>query len=94
MCYKSPWGRGREKRRPSPLAGGPWRRPVDIKLGRNYPRARHDKGTVGPQLKIVACASSVQHSTILVQFMLAAIVVSIDPIDGERRAGLVIRRPK
>jgi hypothetical protein len=22
MCYKSPWGRGREKRRPSTLAGG------------------------------------------------------------------------
>jgi hypothetical protein len=37
MCYKSPWGRGREKRRPFTLAGGPWPRPVDIKLGRNYP---------------------------------------------------------
>ena len=51
MCYKSPWGRGREKRRPSTLAGGPWRRPVDIKLGRNYLRAPHDQGSDRPATK-------------------------------------------
>jgi hypothetical protein len=73
MCYKSPWGRGREKRCPSTLAGGPWRRPLDIKLAATILSRGTTKGAVGPQLKIVACGSSVQHSTILVQFMLAAI---------------------
>jgi hypothetical protein len=38
MCYKSPWGRGREKRRPSTLAGG-LSDGLYIKPGRNYPRA-------------------------------------------------------
>ena len=41
-AIKSP---GVEDGRPSTLAGGPWRRPVDIKLGRNYPRAPHDQGS-------------------------------------------------
>jgi hypothetical protein len=38
------------------LAGGPWRRPVDIKLGRNYPRARHDQGRLwSPAARWDAC---------------------------------------
>ena len=32
------------------------------------------KGAIGPQLKIVTCTSTVQHSTTLVQFLLAAVV--------------------
>jgi hypothetical protein len=61
MCYKSPWGRGREKRCPSTLAGGPWRRPLDIKLGRNYPLARHDQGSGRPATK--DCSLRLQRTT-------------------------------
>jgi hypothetical protein len=61
MCYKSPWGRGREKRRPSTLAGGPWRRPVDIKPGRNCPRAPHDQGSDRPTTK--DCSLRLQRTT-------------------------------
>jgi hypothetical protein len=48
MCYKSPWGRGREKRRPSTRRRA-WRRPVGIKPGRNYPRAPPDQRSDWPQ---------------------------------------------
>jgi hypothetical protein len=39
MCYKSPWGRGTGKAPSVHSRRRAWRRPVDIKPGRNYPRA-------------------------------------------------------
>jgi hypothetical protein len=88
MCYKSPWGRGREKRRPSTLAGGPWRRPVDIKLGRNYPRAPHDQGSDRTTTK--DCSPCLQRtkihyfSTILCSLRLRGVVAAeeVDHLGG------------
>jgi hypothetical protein len=55
MCHKSPWGRGREKRRPSALAGG-HRDALQISIGiiqfnatLHFGRFRRFVGTDSPE---------------------------------------------
>ena len=59
MCYKSPWGRGREKRRPSTLAGGSGDGlEVSSRAGSILAR-RPTSRAIGLQLKIVARSSQI-----------------------------------
>jgi hypothetical protein len=54
MCYKSRWGRGREKRRPSTLARGHGDGLQISSRAATILARRPTSGAIGPQLKIVA----------------------------------------